>query len=188
MCPEMAALHGPADLLDDAGNFEEVHEFEMFAQEFIEQDKNDSMVTFGEHKELPPRYIMNITETVSNDESLGTIPWSPVKILPAKSKQPPSQQTPSRQTPCDKSQLSLSQKLVHQSQQTISGNIFDNPVRTLASPTADVSVQIESHGELVADANGSKAAAAVALQAEVDQLKKEMTALVFMNNRYHQAM
>ena len=101
MCPEMAALHGPADLLDDAGNYEEVHEFEMFAQEFIEQDRNDleKIVNLSEHQELPPRNITNITGIVSNDESLGTIPWSPGKILPAKSKQPPSQQTPSRQTP-----------------------------------------------------------------------------------------
>ena len=112
----MAALHGSVDILDDdTGNLEEEHEFETFAQEFIDLDDwhevtTDRKVTFSEHQEPPLMNIMNITGIVSNDESIGTIPWSPVKKLPAKPKQPPS-----RPTPSNKSQLSLSQELVHRS-------------------------------------------------------------------------
>ena len=185
----MAALHGSIDILDDdTGNFEEEHKFETFAQEFINQDDwhevtTDRKVTFSQHQEPPPRNIMNITGIVSNYESIGTIPWSPSKKLSAKPKQPPS-----RPTPRNKSQFSLSQELVHQSQQTTPGNIFDNSIQTLTSPKADLSQsQAKSNNEEPV-ADSSKVAAAVALQAEVDQLKKEVAALVFMNNRYHLAI
>ena len=41
-CPEMAALHGSVNVLDDdEGNFEDEHEFEALAQQFIDQDQED---------------------------------------------------------------------------------------------------------------------------------------------------
>ena len=59
----MAALHGSADMINDAGNFEKEHEFETFAHEFIElndwhevnPDRNDldNIETSSEHQELP---------------------------------------------------------------------------------------------------------------------------------------
>ena len=175
----MAALHGSANIMDDAGNFEEEHEFETFAREFIElndwhevaTDRNDldKIETFSEHQELPSMNIVNITGIVSDDGSTGPIPWSPS----------------SRPTLSDESQLSLSHELVYLSQQTSSGNLFDHSNPTLANATADLSVQTESYNE---EFDNSEAAAAVALQVEVDQLKKEMAALVFMNNRYHLAI
>ena len=76
----MAAMHGPTDMLNDAGDFEEVHELETFAQEFIEHERNDceEKATSSEHQELLPMNIMNITGIVSNDQrSIGTIPWTP---------------------------------------------------------------------------------------------------------------
>ena len=165
-CPEMAALHGSVDIFDDdTGICEEEHEFETFAQEFVEQNN-------CEHHELPPMNIMNITGVVSNGGSTETIP---VKKLPSKPMQPPS-----RPTLCDKSQLS--QELVDQSQQTTPGNLFDHSIHTLAGSISDLSVEIKSNDEEPV-AVSSKVAAAVSLQAEVDQLKKEVAALVFMKNR-----
>ena len=104
----MAALHGNVDIFDDdTGICEEEHEFETFAQEFIKHnnwhevatDRNDQerIGTFSEHQELPPMNIMNITGVVSDDGSIGTIPWTPV-------------QSPTRPTLCGGSQLSLSQE------------------------------------------------------------------------------
>ena len=79
MCPEMAAMHGSVDMLDDDTSiFEEEHEFESFAQEFIEQnnrqDATDKFDFENENQELPTVNIMNITGIMSNDESIGTIP------------------------------------------------------------------------------------------------------------------
>ena len=135
----MAAMHGPADILDDTGTCEEEHEFEAFAQEFNEQnnlhevdaDSND-FENVTEHEGLPPVNIMNITGIVSEDVSIGTTPWTPVKRLPSK-----PTQSPSRPTLCDKSHLSLSQELLNQSQQSTPGNLFGHSSLTLASPTAD---------------------------------------------------
>ena len=139
----MAALHGFVDLFDDdTGNFEE--------QELIEQDdelatdKDDLeemvMVTVREYQELPPMNIINITGIVSNDDSIGTIPWNPVKRSLAKSMQPPS-----RPTLCDQGQHTLPQELVYRSQQTAPGYFIHNPNQTLANSTADLSVQTESY-------------------------------------------
>ena len=119
--------------------------------------------------------VMNITGLVSDDGSIGPIPWSSSMLM-----QPPS----SRPTLSDESHLSLSQELAYLSQQTTPGNLFDPLNQILANSNADLSVQTESFNEqLVAEA-----AAAVALRVEVDQLKKELAALVFMNNRYHLAI
>ena len=52
---------------------------------------------------------------------------------------------------------------------------------------ADQSVQTESNDEESVGEN-AKAAAAVTLQAEVNQLKKKVAELVFVNNRYHLAL
>ena len=183
----MAVLHGSVDMLDDeTGIFEDEHEFESSAQEFIKQNNWQEAATdkidFSKHKELHSMNVINITGILSNDESIRTIPWTPVKKLPAKPIQPPS-----RPTPCYKSQLSWSQELVNRSQQTTPGNLFDSSIQTLASSTADLSVQTELNDkELVADS--SDVAAAVAQQAEVDQLKEEVAGLVYMNNRYHLAI
>ena len=128
--------------------------------------------------------IMNITGVVSNDESIGTIPWSPVKKLPAKPKQPPS-----RPTPCDKSQLSLSQEFVKRSQQTSPGNFIHSSMQTFAIQSADLFVQTESNNEEpVTDPDNTEVGGVVALQAQVEQLKKEVAKLVFENNRYHFAI
>ena len=102
--------------------------------------------------------IMNITGIVSNGGGSTNL-------------------APSRPTHSDKSQLLLSQKLVNQPQQTKPGNPLDRSIQTLASLTADLSVQTKSNDEQPV-AVSSKVAAAVALQAEVDQLKKEVA-----NNR-----
>ena len=148
-CPEMAALHGSVEIFDDDTSIFEEHEFETFAQEFIEQnkwhevatDKNDleNKATLSEHQDLPPINIRNITGIVSDDGSIGTIPWKPV-------------QSPSRPTLCGGSQLSLSQERFNQSQQSTPGNIFDYSIQTIASPTADLSIETKSNDEkLVAD-------------------------------------
>ena len=113
-------------MLDDVtSNFVEEHEFERFAQEFMELDDWHDVATdindFSEHQEPPPINIMNITGIGSNGESIGTIPGTPVKKIPAKPTQPPS-----RPTPCDKSQLSLSQEFVNRCQQTSSGNFIQS--------------------------------------------------------------
>ena len=192
-CPEMAALHGSVDMLDDeTGIFEEEHEFETFAQEFfmlsncheVAADSNDmeKMANSSEHQELPRMNIMNITGLASNDESIGTIPWKPMKNLPVKPMQPTS-----RPTRCDKSKLSLAQELVNRTQPTTPGNLLNDSNQTLATPTTDLSVQTEFNDEELV-ANSFQVAAAVALQAEVDQLKKDVAALVFVNNRYHLAI
>ena len=107
----MAAMHGPADILDDTGTCEEDLEFAAFSHEFIEQNnlhevaaERNYFENASEHEELPPVNIMNITGIVSNDVSFETIPWTPVKKLPSNSMQPPS-----RLTSWDKSELPLSQ-------------------------------------------------------------------------------
>ena len=146
-CPEMAAMHGSADMLaDDADIFEEGHEFETFAQDFINQDDwhevttdtnyTEKIVAFSDHQEPPPMNIMNITAFGSNDESIGTIPQTSVLKLPAKPIQPPS-----RPTPSDKSHLSLSQEFVEQSQQSSPGNFNPDSMLTTAILAADLSVQ-----------------------------------------------
>ena len=197
-CPEMAALHGSVDMLDNETNIsEDEHDFESSAHEFIElnnwQDEIDEIdlekkVTFNEPQELTPMNIMNITGIVSNDESIETIPWTPVIKLPIKPREPPLHLTL-------QGQHTLSHELVNQSQQsqTSPGNLIRNSIRslnsiqTLAIPSADLSLQTESDDEdLVAD--NSEVASAVALQVEVNQLKNEVAALVFMNNRYHLAI
>ena len=181
MCPEMAALHGSIDMLDDVtSNFVEEHEFERFAQEFMELDDWQEVATdsndFSKHQEPPPMNVMNITGIGSNDESIGTSPRTPVKKLPAKPIQPPS-----RPTPCDESQLSLSQGFVNRCQQT--------SMQTLAIQSTDLSVQTESNNkEPGTDPDNSEVDGVVALQAQVKQLKKEVAKLVFDNNRYHFAI
>ena len=145
-------------------------------------DRNDFENAI-EHEELPPVNIMNITGMVSNDVSIGTSPWKPVKKLPSKPMQPPS-----RPTLSEKSQLSPSQELVNRSQQTTPGNLFHHSMQTLASPTADLYHSLTQSNDEEAVADSSNVAAAVALQAEVDQLKNEVAALVLMNNRYHLAI
>ena len=129
----MAALHGSADVIDDAE-----HEFETFAQEFIKLDDWHE-VTFSEHQELLPMNIMNITGIESDDESLGTMPWTPPM-------QPPS----SRPIPCDRGQFSRSQKLANRSQQTTPGNLFYHSNQTLANSNADLSAQTESYNVVYA--------------------------------------
>ena len=192
-CPEMAAMHGSADMVDDDTNiFEEEHEFETFAQEFIDQDDwhevatdtnyTEKIVTFSDQQEPP--HIMNITGIGTNDESIGTIPRTPVQKLPAKPIQPPS-----RPTPCDKSQLSLSQEFVKRSQQTSPGNFIHSSMQTFAIQSADLFVQTESNNEeSVTDPDNTEVGGVVALQAQVEQLKKEVAKLVFENNRYHFAI
>ena len=140
----MDAMHGPADMLNDAGDFEEVHEFETFAQDFIEQERNNfkEKATSSEHQELSPVNIMNITGIGSNDESIGTIPQTSVLKLPARPIQPPSQPIPS-----DKSQLSLSQEFVEQSHQTSPGNSIHDLMLTIAILSADLSVQTDFNNE-----------------------------------------
>ena len=126
----MAVLHGSVDMLDDeTGIFEDGHDFESSAQEFIKQNNWQEAATdkidFSKHKELHSMNVINITGILSNDESIRTIPWTPVKKLPAKPIQPPS-----RPTPCYKSQPSWSQELVNRSQQTTPGNLFDSSIQT----------------------------------------------------------
>ena len=145
----MAAMHGSADMVDDDTDiFEEGHEFETFAQDFINQDDwhevttdtnyTEKIVAFSDHQEPPPMNIMNITAFGSNDESIGMIPLTPVLKLPAKPIQPPS-----RPTPSDESQLSLSQEFVEQSQQTSPGNSIHDLMLTIAILSADLSVQTD---------------------------------------------
>ena len=185
-CPEMPAMHGPADMLNDAGDFEEFHEFETFAQEFIEQERNSfkEKATLSELQELPPVNMTNITGIGSNDKSIGTIPQTSVLKLPAKPIQPPP-----RPTPSDKSQLSLSQEFVERSQQTSPGNFIHDSMLTIAILSADLSVQTWSNNEEpVTDPDNSEVGGVVALQAQVEQLKKEVAKLMFENNRYHFAI
>ena len=95
MCPKLysRALHGSVDMPDnETGIFEDEHEFESSAHEFIEPNNwqegatdeidLEKKVTFNEPQELTPMNIMNITGIVSNDESIETIPWTPVIKLP----------------------------------------------------------------------------------------------------------
>ena len=65
----MAAQHGSVDMPDDdTGIFEEEHEFETFAQEFIEQNNlHEVAANRKDFEELPPVNIMNITGIVSDD-------------------------------------------------------------------------------------------------------------------------
>ena len=91
----MAVLHDSVDMLDDeTGIFEDEHEFESSAQEFIKQNNWQEAATdkidFSKHKELHSMNVINITGILSKDESTRTIPWTPVKKLPAKPIQPPS--------------------------------------------------------------------------------------------------
>ena len=65
-CPKMAALHGSLDILNDV---EEVHEFETFAQEFIElndlpvmADNVNDLEEVVDYQEVDPMNIFNIQE------------------------------------------------------------------------------------------------------------------------------
>ena len=91
----------------------------------------------------------------------------------------------SRDSPC--SQQSQSAQLARQSQQSARQSCVDQSVQTLHNHVADQSVQTESNDEESVGEN-AKAAAAVTLQAEVNQLKKRVAELVFSNNRYHLAL
>ena len=95
-------------------------------------------------------------------------------------------QPPSQPSLCDQSQQTLSQELINQSQQTAPGNL-DHLIQTFAIPTADLSSQTEfSEEKLVPDS--SEVAAVVAMQAQVEQLMKEVAELVYENNGYHLAI
>ena len=62
-------------------------------------------------------------------------------------------------------------------------------MQTLAIQSADLSVQTESNNkEPVTGPDNSEVGGVVALQAQVEQLKKEVAKLVFENNRYHFAI
>ena len=91
----------------------------------------------------------------------------------------------SRDSPC--SQQSQSAQLARQSQQSARQSCVDQSVQTLHNHVADQSVQTESNDE-ESVGESAKAAAAVTLQAEVNQLKKKVAELVFVNNRYHLAL
>ena len=82
----MAAMHGSVNMLEDE-NYEDEHEFETFAQEFIEQDdwheaatdRNDSddeKVTISEpiYQEMHPKNILNITAPVIPNSEFCKIP------------------------------------------------------------------------------------------------------------------
>ena len=85
------------------------------------------------------------------------------------------------------SQQSQPAQLARQSRQSARQSCVDQSVQTLHNHVADQSVQTESNDEEFVG-ESAEAAAAVTLQAEVNQLKKKMAELVFVNNRYHLAL
>ena len=97
------------------------------------------------------------------------------------------QQLPSQPTLCDQSLQTLPVQLVNRSQQTAPGNFSDNSRQTPTISFADLSVQTEPIDEKLGP-DSAEIVAVVALQAQVEQLKKEVAELVFQNNRYHLAI
>ena len=96
-------------------------------------------------------------------------------------RQPPSP------TLCDQSLQTLPVQLTNRSQQTAPENFSDDSMQTPAISFADLPVQTEPIDEELGP-DGAEAVAVVALQAQLDQLKKEVAELVFENNRYHFAI
>ena len=131
---------------------------------------------------INPITYRNITEIVANDGSIRTIPWRPEQKLPAKPIQLPS--SPAK---CGPSQQSFCLGEANRSHQTTPENLIKHSMQTQAIPFANLSMPTNSNDEkLVPDSCGI--AAATSLQAEVDRLGKEVTELVFQNNRYHLAV
>ena len=94
----MAALHGSVNVIDDYVDddiLEEEHEFETFAQEFIEQDdwheaatdRNnfEEILTLNEHQEQHPMNILNIAEPVICIKEIQKIP-SVLEVIDLKNK------------------------------------------------------------------------------------------------------
>ena len=96
-------------------------------------------------------------------------------------RQPPSP------TLCDQSLQTLPVQLTNRSQQTAPENFSDDSMQTPAISFADLPVQTEPIDEELGP-DGAEAVAVVALQAQLEQLKKEVAELVFENNRYHFAI
>ena len=96
-------------------------------------------------------------------------------------RQPPSP------TLCDQSLQTLPVQLTNRSQQTAPENFSDDSMQTPAISFADLPVQTEPIDEELGP-DGAEAVAVVALQAKLEQLKKEVAELVFENNRYHFAI
>ena len=78
-------------------------------------------------------------------------------------------------------------QLTNRSQKTSPGNLTCSSMQTSAILSADLSVQTESNNEEPGP-DSYQVAAIVAMQAQVDQLKKEVAELMFENNRYHLAI
>ena len=85
------------------------------------------------------------------------------------------------------SQRSQPAQLTQQPRQPARQPCVDQSLQTLPMPFSDQSVQTESNDE-ESVVESAEAAAAVTLYAEVNQLKKKMADLVFVNNRYHLAL
>ena len=78
-------------------------------------------------------------------------------------------------------------QLTNRSQKTSPGNLTCSSMQTSAILSVDLSVQTESNNEEPGP-DSYQVAAIVAMQAQVDQLKKEVAELMFENNRYHLAI